>query len=136
MKRMYRWTEKLMFCLLLIGASCAIAQTWPQWRGPEANGLASEKKLPVEWGADKNIAWKVALPGKGWSQPVVWGNKIFVTTAITENQTKPEAGVFNPVATSDGPASSGPGFPGGPGGFRGFGPPPPPPDKLYLWKLI
>ncbi len=116
-------------CVLLIGASCAAAQNWPQWRGPQANGLAPEKKLPAQWGQDKNIAWKVALPGKGWSQPIVWGSKVFVTTAVTENQAKPEAGNFNPVATADGPASSGFRFPG-------FGPPPPPPDKLYSWKLL
>ena len=116
-------------CVLLISASCAIAQNWPQWRGSQANGLAPEKKLPAEWGQDKNIAWKVALPGIGWSQPIVWGNKIFVTTAVTENQAKPEAGNFNPVATADGPASTGFRFPG-------FGPPPSPPDKLYSWKLI
>jgi len=130
MKRMYRWTGKTMVSVLLIGASCAIAQNWPQWRGPEGNGLAPEKKLPAEWGPDKNIAWKVALPGSGWSQPIVWDNKIFVTAAVTENQTKPKAGDFNPMATADGPASNGFGF------FRGFGPPSPPPDKIYLWKVI
>jgi hypothetical protein len=130
MKGVYRLTRKTMVCVLLIGASCAIAQNWPQWRGPEGNGLAPGKKLPAEWGPDKNIAWKVALPGSGWSQPIVWDNKIFVTAAVTENQTKPKAGDFNPMATSDGPASSGFGF------FRGFGPPSPPPDKIYLWKVI
>ena len=119
-----------MVSVLLIGASCAIAQNWPQWRGPEGNGLAPEKKLPAEWGPAKNIAWKVALPGSGWSQPIVWDNKIFVTAAVTENQTKPKAGDFNPMATADGPASNGFGF------FRGFGPPSPPPDKIYLWKVI
>ncbi len=117
-------------CVLLIGTSCAVAQNWPQWRGPQANGLAPEKKLPAQWGQDKNIAWKVALPGKGWSQPIVWGNKIFVTAAVTENQTKPEAGNFNPLTTADGSASSG--F----GSLFGLGPPPPPPDKLYSWKLL
>jgi outer membrane protein assembly factor BamB len=148
--------------MFLINASYAIAQDWPQWRGPESNSLAPQKKLPSEWGIDKNIAWKVALPGSGWSQPIVWDNKIFITTAVTENQTKPKAGDFNPMATADGPASSGFGFPGGPGGFRGpddsnhdgpnrgdsgrerrgpggfmgFGTPQPPPDKIYLWKVV
>ena len=141
MKRMYRWTGKTMVSVLLVGVSCAIAQNWPQWRGPEGNGLAPEKKLPAEWGPDKNIAWKVALPGSGWSQPIVWDNKIFVTAAVTENQTKPKAGDFNPMATSDGPASSDFRFPGGPGGrdggpSGGFPPPPPAPDKIYLWKVI
>jgi outer membrane protein assembly factor BamB len=120
--------------VLLIGASCAGAQSWPQWRGPQACGLAPEKKLPAEWGQDKNIAWKVALPGKGWSQPIVWGNRIFVTTAITENQTTPKAGNFNALVTADRPTSSGARLPIGPGGA--FGPPPPPPDKVYQWKLI
>jgi outer membrane protein assembly factor BamB len=143
MRRMHRWSIEAAACVLLIGVSCAGAQSWPQWRGPEASGLVPEKRFPAEWGQDKNIAWKVALPGKGWSQPIVWGNKIFVTTAVTENQAKPEAGNFNPMATADGPTSSGSRFPGGPGGFPGpggpgggFGPPSPPPDKGYRWKLI
>ena len=119
MEKMSQLTGRTMVCVLLIGASCAIAQDWPQWRGPESNGLAPQKKLPTEWGVGKNIAWKVALPGSGWSQPIVWDNKIFITTAVTENQMKPKAGDFNPMATADGPASSGFGFPGGPGGFRG-----------------
>jgi len=134
MRRMLRWPRGGAVCVLLIGASCAGAQSWPQWRGPQASGLAPEKKLPAEWGQDKNIAWKVALPGKGWSQPIVWGNKIFVTTAVTENQVKPKAGNFNPLVTADGPASGGARLPIGPGGV--FGPRPPPPDKVYRWKLI
>jgi len=117
-------------CLIVASTLPAIAGDWPGWRGPDGNGLSPEKKLPAEWGPDKNIAWKVALPGSGWSQAIVWDNKIFVTAAVTENQTKPKAGDFNPMATADGPASNGFGF------FRGFGPPSPPPDKIYLWKVI
>lgn len=70
----------------------AFAENWPQFRGPTGAGLVSEQKVPAEWGNDKNIAWKVEIPGAAWSQPVVWGDKIFVTTAVTENQTKPKAG--------------------------------------------
>jgi outer membrane protein assembly factor BamB len=68
------------------------AENWPQFRGPAADSSAQAEKLPAEWSADKNVAWKVALPGTGWSQPIVWGDKIFVTTAITENQRKPRPG--------------------------------------------
>jgi outer membrane protein assembly factor BamB len=52
---------------------------WPQWRGPDNNGIARAKNLPTTWSADKNVAWKLPLPGKGSSTPVVWGNKIFLT---------------------------------------------------------
>ncbi len=88
-------------------------ENWPQFRGPTGAGLA-EQKLPTEWGNDQNIAWKVELPGAAWSQPVVWGDKIFLTTAVTENQTKPKSGG----------GGFGGGRPGGgrPGGFGG-GPP-------------
>ena len=57
-------------------------QHWPQWRGPLGTGFAPNADPPVEWSESKNIRWKVALPGKGHSTPVVWGERIFLTTAI------------------------------------------------------
>jgi outer membrane protein assembly factor BamB len=86
---------------------------WPQFRGPAAVGTSDDAKLPVEWSADKNVAWKIKVPGVAWSQPIVWGDKIFVTTAITENQPKPKAG------GGFGGFGGGFGGPGGPGGFGG-----------------
>ncbi len=65
---------------------------WPQFRGPGGAGVSSEKALPLEWSADKNVQWKVKIPGIGWSSPIVWGDKVFVTSAYTENQKKPRAG--------------------------------------------
>ncbi|HUE13989.1 MAG TPA: PQQ-binding-like beta-propeller repeat protein [Planctomycetaceae bacterium] len=67
------------------------AAEWPQFRGPESAGVA-ESAFPTEWGPDKNVQWKVKIPGLAWSSPIVWGDKIFLTTATTENQTKPQAG--------------------------------------------
>lgn len=55
------------------------AENWPHWRGPTFNGISTEKNLPVHWSADKNVAWKVALPGPAGASPVVWGDRIFVT---------------------------------------------------------
>ena len=55
---------------------------WPQWRGPLATGVAPVGNPPTEWSETKNIRWKTPLPGKGHSTPVIWGNRIFVTTAI------------------------------------------------------
>ena len=58
------------------------AANWPQWRGPGGMGISTEKNLPVEWSTTKNIKWKTPIAGRGHSSPVVWGNKIFLTTAI------------------------------------------------------
>ncbi|MBI4660778.1 MAG: PQQ-binding-like beta-propeller repeat protein [Verrucomicrobia bacterium] len=55
---------------------------WPHWRGPLATGLAPHADPPVEWSETKNIRWKIALPGKGHSTPAVWGDRVFVTTAV------------------------------------------------------
>jgi len=58
---------------------------WPQWRGPENNGVSKETKLPVIWSDTKNIAWKLAMPGQAGSTPVIWGNRIFLTSAEGED---------------------------------------------------
>jgi outer membrane protein assembly factor BamB len=58
------------------------APNWPQWRGPGGQGISTEKNLPTEWSATKNIKWKTAIAGRGHSSPIVWGNRIFLTTAI------------------------------------------------------
>jgi hypothetical protein len=54
---------------------------WPQWRGPLGTGVAPHADPPVEWSETKNLRWKLALPGKGHSTPVVWADRVFVTTA-------------------------------------------------------
>ncbi len=70
------------FCSILSFAfvSAANAENWPQWRGPKNDGISSEKNLPVEWGQDKNVVWKLKMPGKAQSTPCVWGDKIFLTS--------------------------------------------------------
>lgn len=55
---------------------------WPQWRGPDGQGVSAEKGLPVEWSGTKNVKWKTAIPGRGHSSPIVWGKRIFLTTAL------------------------------------------------------
>ncbi len=64
-------------------SSTSSAENWSQFRGQNA-GIIDGVRLPFEWSSDKHIVWKVALPGVGWSQPVVWGDKVFVTTAETD----------------------------------------------------
>ena len=68
-------------CLALL-TTTAGAANWPQWRGPNGSGVSTEKNLPAEWNPNKNIKWKTAIAGRGHSSPVVWDNKIFLTTAI------------------------------------------------------
>jgi outer membrane protein assembly factor BamB len=59
-----------------------VLDTWPQWRGPLGTGVAPRAQPPVEWSETKHIRWKTPLPGKGHSTPIVWGDHIFLTTAI------------------------------------------------------
>ena len=54
---------------------------WGQWRGPQSNGVSSTAKPPTEWGESKNVRWKVELPGRGTSTPVIWGDRVYVLTA-------------------------------------------------------
>lgn len=66
---------------------------WPQWRGPQANGVAPAGDPPVEWAPDKNIKWKVAIPGKGSATPIVWGETILILTAVPTDKRAPQKAV-------------------------------------------
>ena len=63
-------------------ATTASAGNWPQWRGPDGSGISTEKNLPSEWSPTKNIKWKTAIDGRSHSSPIVWGNRVFLTTAV------------------------------------------------------
>jgi len=75
----------ISICLCLIFVTIANAQNWPSFRGPNASGVADGKPTPVSWDGVKgtNVVWKVAIPGLAHSSPVVWGDKVFATTAIS-----------------------------------------------------
>ena len=73
--------------LFLAGATTAFGAAggeanWPQWRGPLANGVAPQGNPPTTWSETENVKWKVKLPGKGTGTPIIWGNQIFIQTAI------------------------------------------------------
>jgi outer membrane protein assembly factor BamB len=59
---------------------------WPQYRGAESDGLGEGATLPETWSATENVVWKAAVPGWGWSSPIIWGKKIFMTSAIGEKE--------------------------------------------------
>lgn len=82
---------RLASLLLLTLPLIAADDDWPNFRGPNHDGVA-RGDVPLEFGASKNLAWKTRIPGRGHSSPVIWGNKIFVTTAIptgAENEYAP-----------------------------------------------
>lgn len=65
------------------------ADNWGQWRGPEHNGVSRTARPPAEWSEDKNVQWKAAIPGAGNSAPIVWGDKVFVLTAVDTGAVDP-----------------------------------------------
>ena len=76
---------------LLVLASASHAGNWPEWRGPSAQGHATASGLPETWSETSNVAWKTELPGRGHSTPVMWGDQIWLTTALEKAATPEEA---------------------------------------------
>ncbi len=60
------------------------AENWPGWRGPSGDGVSAGKGIPTKWSSTENIAWKIPVPGEGHSSPIVWGDKVFLTSSLTE----------------------------------------------------
>jgi outer membrane protein assembly factor BamB len=86
----------LAVLLLLSSAHLAVADDhWPAFRGGDRAGLADAKALPAAWDDRTNVAWKAEVPGAGWSSPVVWGTRVFVTAAVSDDkQRTPRKGLY------------------------------------------
>ncbi len=85
----------ILLFLLLSPADAVKNENWPQFRGPHSQGVAENAPLPERWSATENIAWKADIPGSGWSSPVVWGDRIFVTSVVSADETeKPKKGLY------------------------------------------
>lgn len=98
----------VLLLLTVVGAVRAQSSDhWPQWRGPFFNGMA-RGDAPAEWSDTKNIKWKAEIPGRGFSTPVVWGDRIFLTTAIPTGK-PPEAPQPQPQANEGRRAGGGSG---------------------------
>ena len=96
----------------LTALAAAPGENWAQFRGPGARGVAEGKGLPDRWSATENVAWKVDLPGRGWSSPVVWGDRVFLTTVVNRGESEaPKKGLYF-------------------GGDR-----PTPPTTVHVWKV-
>lgn len=77
-------------CLILIFVGlmgiAGAQENWPQWRGPNANGISPNGNPTIEWSETKNVKWKIEIPGLGHSTPIIWGDQLFVLTAIETNK--------------------------------------------------
>ena len=69
--------------------SAEASANWPQFRGAGALGVADHPRLPEHWGTNENVAWKIEIPGRGWSSPIVWGKRVFVTAVTTDGEVEP-----------------------------------------------
>ena len=72
--------------ILLILLLFVVPNDWPQFRGPTGQGVSEERNLPLTWSENKNVRWKVPIPGRGWSSPVIQGDRIWLTTATDEGK--------------------------------------------------
>jgi hypothetical protein len=86
-----RWDRRFRLSTVLFTfASLATAADWPQFRGPSASGVGSGAKPPIHWDAAKgtNVVWKAEIPGLAISSPIVWGDRVYLTTAISSDPTQ------------------------------------------------
>lgn len=82
---------RLPFLLLMLVSTASVSRAgetnnWPQFRGAQVDGLAEGATLPESWSPTENVVWKAEIPGWGWSSPVIWGGKIFLTSAVGEHE--------------------------------------------------
>ena len=73
--------KTLLFLSLLF-----LSMDWPEFRGPTGQGHSDERGLPLVWSETKNVRWKTAIPGRGWSSPAIQGDRIWLTTATDEGK--------------------------------------------------
>jgi len=74
-----------LFLIFSLATASALADNWGSWRGPTSNGISLETEVPTEWSKDKNVAWRLPLPGPAGATPAVWGDHIFVTSVDGES---------------------------------------------------
>jgi outer membrane protein assembly factor BamB len=84
-----------MLPLLVLATLAFASDNWPQFRGPGSTGVVDDPALPDKWSTTENVAWKVDIPGIGWSSPIVWGDTIFLTSVVNSGATEaPKKGLY------------------------------------------
>ncbi|MFN0135333.1 MAG: PQQ-binding-like beta-propeller repeat protein [Phycisphaerae bacterium] len=85
----------LLALVLSLITGCTTPSRWNQFRGPANSGIADGAPIPASWSKTENVVWSTEIPGSGWSSPVIWGDQVFVTSAITDFDAKqPSPGLF------------------------------------------
>src|SRR5262249_10040682 len=79
---MIRCLHAPLVILSMLVPAAGRAEDWPEFRGPTGQGHAAAENLPLAWGKDKNMAWQQAIPGLGWSSPIVVKGRVYLTTAV------------------------------------------------------
>ncbi|NOY01019.1 MAG: PQQ-binding-like beta-propeller repeat protein [Verrucomicrobia bacterium] len=78
---------KLVLSILLLSCTVLLAgENWPQFRGPLGDGTTQDANIPTTWSEDKNVVWKTAIHGRGWSSPVIYGKQVWLTTATPDGK--------------------------------------------------
>src|SRR5919107_1739084 len=78
-------------CLLLMASPAARGDdaAWPQFRGPDSNPVGAHARLADRWSKTENVEWSREIPGRGWSSPIVTGERVYLTSVTTEGKSKP-----------------------------------------------
>lgn len=86
----------LALLLSLVFTSDAVAENWPRFRGPNADGVVADNPdLPIRWNKKKNVQWVIDVPGQGCSSPIVWGDRVFVTAVVSDQKNvQPKKGLY------------------------------------------
>src|SRR5215217_2154035 len=90
----------VLFCVMApLAAEPAAGQNWPSFRGAAASGVAEDAATATTWdvAANKNVKWKTQIPGLGFSSPVVWADRIYLTTAAKEGEQKLKVGLYGNI---------------------------------------
>ena len=84
----FKYPLSILVCFAISVAMSDLvkAENWTRFRGSNGQGVSSEKNLPIEWTAAKNVVWRTKIPGNGWSSPIVYGDHVFLTTATDEGK--------------------------------------------------
>src|SRR5262245_29638094 len=107
----WQYVGSLCAFIVLVGVTATrVPATWPPWRGPAGNGSSDSTNLPTEWSLEKNIKWRTQLPSWSGGTPIVWGDRVFVTSPSKAEQ-RTEASTESTDEARDGDR----------GGRRGFG---------------
>jgi len=102
---LHRLKKILAFVIVVVMPTLCFADEWPQFRGPNGSGVAAQSSPPVSWDVDsgENVKWSVSIPGLAHSSPVVWGDRVYMTTAVSdEDDPELRVGLYGDIKPVEG----------------------------------